>query len=271
MRSIALLLIVATSAIAQLTPSLDLAEDYQLHGLSDRAKEVYIALLHDPASTEQIKADALYELGRIAFMESRGEAALAVWQRLVDEYPTSGGALEIQDRIMELQEAIGRNSETNITWLVARSYIEHGDFWSKATTEDVVSSEWLVEEEMALKWYDATIRQFGGTPAAELAFRRKIMTLIGWPASGPYDEGGGTYRDFAGFMPLAVAAFEAFAVAFPASPMLQPLRYQIAQAYWRNEKAEQAKEWFGAVVEGAEGVETFYAHLAAERLKKLGP
>ena len=247
----------------------ELAKDFYRHNLLERAKEVFIITLHDTKASAETKADALYWLGQISFEEGRYTVAFDDWEKSAKEYPQSQQAKEITERLAQLQDVIAQVSGESISSVVARSYIQHGDFWSKAERRFTIDSSWLPNVELAIEWYDRVIEEFPDSDAAEIAYQRKLYTLLGWEELGQYGDSYGSKKDFKKYMPQILETFTEFEKAIPNSSYLQGFRYQIAQAYWGKKKWSETREWLQKVIDAGEGTKTFYTETAKARLTKV--
>ena len=247
----------------------DLAIDYYRHDLPEKAKEVFINILHHAQSSSDAKAEALYWLGQISFEEGRYSVAFEDWEELVKEYPQSSRAKEINERLDQLREIITQASDASVSSVVAKSYIENGDFWSESDRKFSIDSSWIPNVEMAIQWYDRVIVEFPDSNAAEIAFQRKLFTLLGWEGPGRYGESYGIKVDFNKYMPLVLETFTEFEKAFPNSSYLQGFRYQIAQAYWGQKDWDKTREWLQKIIDAGKGEKTFYTETAKARLKKV--
>jgi tetratricopeptide (TPR) repeat protein len=208
-------------------------------------------------------------MGQISFDEGRYSTALDDWQRLIKEYPTNKKSLEIKDRLSQLREVFAKVSDASITSAIAQSYINNGDFWSDADKKFTIDASWLPRVELALQWYDKVISEFPGSDAAEIAFQRKLFTLIGWKEIGQYGESYGLRMRFPQYMPVLLKTFGEFEAAFPNSEYLQGFRYQIAQAYWGQKDWENTRKWLNRIIEVGQGQSSFYTEAAKARLKKI--
>jgi len=266
---VAILIGILTFTSVVFAESLDLAKDYYIHNLNDKAKELFINILYDSKENDATKAEALYWLGQISFQEGRYSIALNDWRKLIKKYPQTTSAKEISDRLKQLNEIISKPPKDNLASVVAKSYLNNGDFWSKSDEAFMIDASGLPKVEMAIEWYDRTINEFPKSEAAEIAYQKKLFALLGWKDPG---EDGGTYglkADFGNYMPQVLATFAEFENNFPDSPYLQAFRYQIAQAYWDNKDWENTKLWLQKIIDAAKGEETFYTQTAKARLDKV--
>jgi tetratricopeptide (TPR) repeat protein len=248
--------------------SIEVAKDYYVHNVKERALESFIDVFHNSKAPET-KAEALYYMGQIAFEDNNYSAAFSDWTRLIKDYPTSKQAAEIKDRVTEMREVMGKVSSASISSTVAGSYVKNGDFWSKADRTFVIDTSWLPSVELANAWYDKTIAEFPGTEAAEIAYQSKLFTVLGWKELGEYASPYGVRADFNKYMPLLLETFSSFEAAFPKSPYLQGFRYQIAQAYWGKKDWQNAREWLNKIVQASDGHASFYTETAKARLSKI--
>jgi len=247
-----------------------LAKELYTHNLKPRALELFIEVLHSSKSTANVRAEALYYMGKISYEDGRLSAALGDWERLAKDYPSTPKAIEIKGRLPQIREGLVRVTDASITSAVAQSYIENGDFWSDAKRVFEIDLYSLPKVELAIQWYDKAISEFPGSNAAELAYNRKLFAILGWSTSeSPYFYGLRGWRDSSKYLPILLETFQDFEIAFPFSPYLQAWRYQIAQFYRNKNDLDNARKWLNRVIEAAGGQPTFYAETAKARLEKL--
>ncbi len=196
------------------------------HGLVDEAKVIFIEIAHSDADDSN-KATSLYHLGLIAFNEKRLPAALATWNRLTDQYPTSPEAGLVSEQIDYLAQEIADLSSDIVSDVTARLYLKHGEFWSGDIKETIwtVDSNYLDHVKLACDWYDKVIREFSGTDAAKKAHTEKFKTISGK---------NGIKFSFNQYIEPLLAAYQEFEKGFPRDGNLPAMKYQIAQAYWRE-------------------------------------
>jgi tetratricopeptide (TPR) repeat protein len=247
-----------------------LAKDLYLHGISSRALESFIEILHNPKATASDKAESLYYMGQISFDQNAYATALKDWQVLIKDYPSSQRASELKSRLSQLREVFSKTTDASLDSLVASSYLNNGDFWSRGNSHIFnIDSSWLPNAELAIIWYDRVIQEFPGSTAAELAYNRKLFALIGWTEPGQYGSSYGLKADYKKYMPQLLDAFTAFETAFPASGALQGFRYQIAQAYWSKKDWVNTRVWLDKIVEVGGTQPSFYVEAAKARLTKV--
>ena len=237
--------------------------------LKNEAKNELINVLFSNAKTDD-KANSLYLLGTIAFTENKIKLASDTWKELIAKYPNSSQAKSVINHINALAQVITEAAETSVDNAVAQLYLSRGNFWSRGKDSKwVIDSSWIPHVEVAIKWYDKVITDFPKSDAARIAFKEKMKTLLGWKESGQYGESYGIKKSFSTYMPLLLKTFEEFEVAFPEDSMLQPLRYQIAQAYWSNKNWSKTREWLNIIIEKSSDSYDFYKDLANWRLQKI--
>jgi tetratricopeptide (TPR) repeat protein len=252
----------------QLT-ALDIASDFHRHKISEKAKEKFLTIYHDPNSNDEAKSQALYLLGQMAFEEGDYTVALEDWEILIERFPESKQTIEIANRLSQFREIITHDTESTIFSVVAKSYLNNGDFWSNAKSTFHIDYSWMPNVELAIGWYDKILKEFPQTNASDIAYRRKLFTLIGWKEPGREGESYGTYADFKQYMPQVMQTFSEYQTKYPKSQYLQGFRYQIAQVYWFQKDWNNAKIWLQNVIDSAHGDETFYSQTAKARLEKL--
>ncbi len=249
--------------------ALDIANDYYRHNFNEIAKEKFLSIYHNPDSSADEKAKALYIVGQIIFEEGDYSLALEDWELLITKFPDSEYAKQIAIIYSQISDIITFDSDRNSITLVARAYLQNGDFWSNADREFIIDSSWMPNVEIALKWYDKVLEELPNTPSAEVAYRRKLFALLG--SSNPDDNQKvfGLKQDFKKYIPVVLKTFSDFEKDFPKSAYMQGFRYQIAQAYWTEGYTKSAKTWLKKIIMYGDGKETFYTETAKARLKNL--
>lgn len=241
------------------------------HGLDDLAKAELIEIVMGKAPPLE-KAKAYYLLGSIAFSEKRIGSALETWRELVATYPESPEARDVKDRIAQLAEMAGENAKESTNNAVAESYLRNAEFWSSGRDKIFgIDSSWIPHVESAVKWYDKVIAEYPGTTASRVAHESKLFTILGWK-DRRYDAiRHGLEADFEKYMPVLQEALAAFEKEHPNASAIQAFRFQVAQAYWGKNDFENTKLWLEKIVAAAGPADSFYGHLAAERLARLKP
>lgn len=261
--------IVLTSTLSAESASVKKAEMLNEHGLQAEAKRELINVLFETAD-ENEKAQAYYLLGNIAFNEKRLSAALNTWNTLVEKHPDSKQTELVKGKISELTEIIGESTTETINNAVALSYFRNADVWSKnKEAAFTIDGSWIPAVEAAIKWYEKVIIEFPKSPAAEVAYKSKFRTLLGWKDPGRYGEWQGVREDFEKYMPQILETFSSFEADFPQSRSLQAFRYQIAQLYWRRDNYEKTREWLNLIISISGDSDSFYKDLAQRRLENL--
>ena len=196
------------------------------NGLVEGAKGMFIEIIHSDAE-DSSKATSLYHLGLIAFNERQLQAALNTWNSLTNQYPKSAEAKLVSEQIDYLEEEIAYLSSDIVSDVTARLYLKHADFWSsdiKRTTWTIDTS-YLDHIRLACDWYDKVIREFPETEAAKKAHIEKFRTILGKE---------GIKMSFNRYIDPLLAAYHDFLKAFPDDENLPAMKYQIAQAYWKE-------------------------------------
>jgi hypothetical protein len=230
--------------------------------------ELFLQILHSEQSQPNDKAEALYYIAQISFDEGNYSAAMEDWQRLVREHPKSDKAIGLKDRLTQLREVLSKVTDASVSSPIASSYLRNGDFWSEADKKlFTIDGSWLPRVELASEWYDRVISEFAGTYAAELAYQRKLFTLLEWYK---YESNIDLrISKYGKYLNAVLKTFEQFEAAFPASSYLQGFRYQIAQTYWLNDDWSNARKWLDRIIAVGGGQPSFYTETAKARLSKL--
>lgn len=249
--------------------ALDIANDYYRHNFNDLAKEKYLSIYHSDDSSDDDKAKALYIVGQIVFEEGDYSLALSDWELLISRYPESQYAKQVATIYSQISDIVTYDSDKNSITLVARAYLQNGDFWSNANREFIIDSSWMPSVEISLKWYDKVLEEFPNTPSAEVAYRRKLFVLLGSSNNNDDQEAFGLKANFKKYIPDVLKTFSSFQKDFPKSAYMQGFRYQIAQAYWSEGDTQNSKIWLRKIIKNADGQDTFYTETAKARLKNL--
>ena len=261
-----LILVCTTVCLAQ---NISIAKDFYNHNLKERALEEFIIVYNTSTVKSDERAEALYYMGQITFDAGRYSTALGDWQRLIDEFPSSSRVVEIEDRLSQLSEVFSQSIDENIASSVAKSYIKNGDFWSDDNRKFTIDASWLPKVELAIDWYDKVIEEFPNTYAAELAYQRKLFSILGWKELGQYGISYGIREDYKKYLPILLQTFESFESSFPESSFIQGFRYQIAQTYWGKKDWTNTRIWLDKIIEESNGQASFYTETAKARLNKV--
>ena len=259
---------IAKGYTKELSP-LEIANDFLKHNFAEKAKEKFLNIYHDPKTTSENKAEALYLLGQISFEQGNYSVALDDWEILIKKFPNSKQTIEIAQRLSQMRDVITQDSDTSVISVVAKSYLQNGDFWSNAKNRFDIDSSWLPSVELAYYWYDKIIKEFPKSNASQIAYRRKLFTLLGWKEPGKYGDTYGIKKDFKKYIPKVISTFNEYEKKFPNSSYLQGFRYQVAQAYWMRKDWKNARTWLNKVIQHGNGESTFYTETSKERLKFL--
>jgi len=250
--------------------SIEKAQMFLRFDLKNEAKNELINVLFSNAKADD-KADSLYLLGTIAFSENKIIQAIDTWKDLIAKYPNSNQAKNVKNHIDELSQVTIEHAETSVNNAIAQLYLSNGDFWSGGKDSTFkIDTSWIPKVDVAIKWYDKVIGEFPKSDSARMAFRDKMRTLLGWQVPGSRaDRQYGIKESFSTYMPMLLETFAKFEATFPEDPLLQPFRYQIAQAYWDNKQWAETRKWLNIIIEKSGESDNFYKDLANWRLKKV--
>jgi tetratricopeptide (TPR) repeat protein len=240
------------------------------HGLAEDSKRTLLAVYFDESLPATVRAEALYWLSSVAIYEDRIDAAAEDLRTLSSEFKATERGKHAAEMLAQLRPVLTEFQKNDVIMPAASALLKNGDFWSRDAKGFVIDSSWLPKEDMAIEWYDRVIRNFPRSSAAEEAYSKKIMVALGWEDRGVYSTTAfGAKRDFPRYIAAAVKTFADLEREFPESSYLQPLRYQIAQAYWNERKWEAAQEWLSRITAAKRTDSDFYVQAAQNRLKKL--
>lgn len=253
--------------------TIDTAERFLEHNLSDRAKEIFIEIATGADSPQNEKATAIFHLGSIAFNEGNIDTAIREWRLLQENYPEQATEFDIEGKLKRISDIYGDSAEQDLQNAIAQSYIKNGDFYTDEKSETTtIDTSWIPVIDASVAWYDRVIEEFPGTSEAKRAYLKKFAAYVGWPGRGQYDKDFGLYANKLQ-VTLTLAKLEEilseFEAVFPDDPNLQRMRYTIAQGYWRKKDWAKTREWLTLIIESDDGVNGFWKDVAEWRLKKV--
>lgn len=252
-------------------PSKQISEAQLLydHGLADESKRILFRVYRNSSLDQAHRAEALYWLASVAVNEGRFAVAAEDLERLTKEFPESSRGRAAGEMLNQLREVVQDVTRKDMSSPVAEAYLRNGNFWAREVDGFTIDSSWLPREDMAIEWYDRVIREFPNTSAAEEAFSKKIVAMLGWVDEGVYSKTTYGARRNASYLSGAEKTLEEMAQMFPSSGYLQALRYQIAQGYWRRKDWANTRRWLNAIVAEKKSGSDFYVQAAENRLKKI--
>jgi len=260
-----LLALCASGAIADRT---EIPQAYLKHGLKEDAKRGFIGILFDLGSSDDEKAKSLSFLGDIAFDEGKAVLALKSWRELIERFPGNEEAILASERINQIGQIVEETTSETLRNTVARTYIRHGDWWSRGKEERlVIDTSWIPNDRVAIGWYDRVIKEFPDTDAEVIALKKKFYTVYGWEEPGKYGKKYGVR----GSRPVddLIAVYEDLKTASPTDPDLQRFRYMIAQSFWGKRDFEKTREWLQKIIDDEDEINGFYKDLAEWRMRKV--
>jgi len=161
-----------------------------------------------------------------------------------------------------------------------KNYLENGNFYSQEKPHTlIIDTSFINKVDTAIWWYDKVLNEFPGTEEANEALKQKIRTLIGWEEGYGRDKETYALRDRANgnrYFPLLESTFFELETGFPDDEYLEAFAFQIAQRYFifvlgyrKYEYTEDCLRWFEKTIELAKGKDTFYSHLARNRISSV--
>lgn len=259
------LLVPASIAYADRT---EVPEKYYEHGLIEDAKRGFIDITLDRKAEEDEKAKSLSALGDIAFDENKISLALDTWKELIETYPDSQEAKLVSERLDQIGQLVESTTDNTLDNAIARSYIRHGDWWSRGKEETVsIDTSWIPNDDVAIAWYERVLSEFPDSPSALLALKKKFYTVYGWEEPGQYGNTYGVKKT--GDVGELIDVFLELKTAAPDDVDLQRFRYMIAQTFWNKRKFDDTREWLQKVIDEDDGRGGFYGDLAKWRMKKV--
>ena len=180
------MLILAWSIPSYSEPSVSRGLMLKMHGLEVDAKRAFIDLLYDDEAHEEDKADALYQLGLIAFNNKDIGLATETWGLLIDEFPNTEKGRTVSAGIKYLledynalvlesaKEEIGDREEV-MRDALAQSYLLNAQFWWDPPKQWGIYTSHIDQFTMAREWYDKVVTEFPRTDAAKKAMSYRFM------------------------------------------------------------------------------------------------
>ena len=237
--------------------SVEKAQMLNKHGLVKEAKAELIEVIFGK-SDDSSKAQAYYLLGVIAFEENKVNVAIDSWRDLIKNFPESDMAKLVKDKVIELAEFTSEIPTEAIDNALALSYLKNGDFWAKGKTKTFsIDSSATGQNELAIKWYDKVISEFPKSIAARVAYENKIFLYLSLCIKEGNDKN----------ISQVIEVFTVFEKEFPTANSLQPIRFQIAQAYRKANDRKRSIDWVNIVYKNAGEGESLYKDLAEKLLK----
>ena len=180
------MLILAWSIPSYSEPSISRGLMLKMHGLEVDAKRAFIDLLYKDEAHEEHKADALYQLGLIAFNNKDIGLATETWRLLIDEFPdtekgqtVSAGIVSLLEDydalILERQQEAMQDRAEAMHDAVAQSYLLNAQFWWDAPKQWNIYTSHINHLTMAREWYDKVVTEFPRTDTAKKAMSYRFM------------------------------------------------------------------------------------------------
>ena len=160
-------------------PSVSRGLMLKMHGLEVDAKRAFIDLLYNDEAHEEDKADALYQLGLIAFNNKDIGLATETWGLLIDEFPNTEKGRTVSAGIKYLLEdydaLVLESAKEEVSDVSAQSYLLNAQFWWDPPKQWGIYTSHINQFTMAREWYDKVVTEFPGTDAAKKAMSYRFM------------------------------------------------------------------------------------------------
>ena len=182
----AAMLILAWSIPSYSEPSVSRGLMLKMHGLEVDAKRAFIDLLYNDEAHEEDKADALYQLGLIAFNNKDIGLATETWGILIDEFPNTEKSRTVSAGIKYLLEDYDalvlesakeeiRDRKEVMRDALAQSYLLNAQFWWDPPKQWGIYTSHINHLTMAREWYDKVVTEFPRTDTAKKAMSYRFM------------------------------------------------------------------------------------------------
>ena len=180
------MLILSWSIPSYSEPSVSRGLMLKMHGLEADAKRAFIDLLYNDEAHEEDKADALYQLGLMAFNNKEIGLATETWGLLIDEFPNTEKGRTVSAGIKYLLEDYNalilesakeeiRDREEVMRDALAQSYLLNAQFWWDPPKQWGIYTSHINQFTMAREWYDKVVTEFPRTDAAKKAMSYRFM------------------------------------------------------------------------------------------------
>ena len=158
----------------------------KMHGLEVDAKRAFIDLLYNDEAHEEDKADALYQLGLIAFNNKDIGLATETWSLLIDEFPNTEKGRTVSAGIKYLLEDYDalvlesakeeiRDRKEVMRDALAQSYLLNAQFWWDPPKQWSIYTSRINQFTMVREWYDKVVTEFPRTDVAKKAMSYRFM------------------------------------------------------------------------------------------------
>ena len=175
----AAMLILTWSIPSYSEPSVSRGLMLKMHGLEVDAKRAFIDLLYNDVAHEEDKADALYQLGLIAFNNKDIGLAIETWSLLIDEFPNTEKGRTVSVGIKYLLEdydaLVLESAKEEVSDVSAQSYLLNAQFWWDPPKQWGIYASHINQFTMAREWYDKVVTEFPRTDAAKKALSYRFM------------------------------------------------------------------------------------------------
>ncbi len=175
----AAMLILSWSIPSYSEPSVSRGLMLKMHGLEVDAKRAFIDLLYNDEAHEEDKADALYQLGLIAFNNKDIGLATETWGLLIDEFPNTEKGRTVSAGIKYLLEdynaLVLESAKEEVSDVSAQSYLLNAQFWWDPPKQWGIYTSHINQFTMAREWYDKVVTEFPRTDAAKKAMSYRFM------------------------------------------------------------------------------------------------
>lgn len=204
---------------------------------------------------------------------------ISIWRELQEKFPDSEFShvsIEMTEKFNNEIVAMGALS-TAIDLSSKRKEVE-------VDLEEPKQSERIIEIEnfnRMIELYDTAIQNAPGTSYANMAYKMKMQTLLGWKKISNSNRGmqivvgldkskfGEKERRYNKYLPIFVETFNQLETEFPNDPELNLYRLKIVDLYKNmKDKASQAI-WLNKILEKSVKGDAYYntAIIAAQKLK----
>ncbi len=177
--TLAAMLILAWSIPSYSEPSVSRGLMLKMHGLEVDAKRAFIDLLYNDMAHEEDKADALYQLGLIAFNNKDIGLATETWRLLIDEFPDTEKGRTVSAGIKYLLEdydaLVLESAKEEVSDVSAQSYLLNAQFWWDPPKQWSIYTSHINQFTMAREWYDKVVTEFPRTDVAKKAMSYRFM------------------------------------------------------------------------------------------------
>jgi hypothetical protein len=161
------------------------ALDYAMSGLTKEAKETLVPLLHDDRDTN-FNSKVRYFIGSICFfLEEDTTCSEYYWRRILDDEPNGPEADAVRGFLRNREFLASQAAmATEEDWRFTDDLRTARKFWSYKTPDYKINPEDLLDEDLAMDYYDMLLARYQNPRKRAILLFDKFFTLAGFNNDG---------------------------------------------------------------------------------------